>query len=179
MNQPNEPKKVLVWQYGSNMNEKRLNSSDRLIGGAKFVGTALKKGYKLSFTHTNKNGFGVSDIVKANPDDYVIGCLFEIPTDLLEKLDTIEGVEAKAYERVKMAVLKINEKEPIDSSNQIDVLTYVVVDKEEQPKTTTEYANHILRGVIDHKMGKAYFEMTKNTIIRNNPEIEKDLLKYA
>jgi hypothetical protein len=105
--------------------------------------------------------------------------LFEVPIDLLEELDKIEGVQAKAYTRVNMMVLKINEKEPIYSSNPTDVLTYVVVDKEEQPKTTVEYANHILRGVIDHNMGKVYFEMTKNAIIRNNPEIEKDLLKYA
>jgi gamma-glutamylcyclotransferase (GGCT)/AIG2-like uncharacterized protein YtfP len=160
------------------MNEERLNSSDRLNGSAKFVGTALKRGYKLSFTHTNKDGFGVSDIVEANPDEYVIGCLFEIPADLLEKLDKVEGVKAKAYKRVNMPVLKITENEPLDSSSSTDVLTYVVIDKEEQPKTTVEYANHILKGIIDHKMGEAYFEMTKNAIIGNNPDIEKDLLKY-
>lgn len=82
---------VLIWQYGSNMDEERINSPDRLDGKAKFVGIAIKKGYRLSFTHTNRKGVGTADIAEADPSDYVIGCLYETTNEMLKKLDKIEG----------------------------------------------------------------------------------------
>ena len=69
---------ITVWQYGSNMNNERLNEPERLDGSAIFSGLAIKSGYEIAFTHTNRDGIGVSDIAKSE-NGYVIGCLFKIP----------------------------------------------------------------------------------------------------
>lgn len=168
---------ILVWQYGSNMDEERINSPTRLGGKAKFVQIAIKRGYKLSFTHTNKEGFGTADI-EVDPTSYVIGCLYEIPDNKLEKLDRVEGVKSGAYKRDKITISRLNHKLE-ESCEPISAITYVVVSKEENPKTNAEYANYILRGINTHKMGRPYFEKVRKTIIENNPRVEKELLNYA
>lgn len=169
---------VLVWQYGSNMDEERINSPNRLKGKAKFVGLAIKKGYRLSFTHTNSEGVGTADILEADPNDYVIGCLYEMAEDMLKKLDKVEGVNSGSYERVEMTVARFNEKQLADFSDLVSATTHIVVNKEKKTKTNVEYANHILRGIIIHKMGKPYFDKIKETIIESNPSIQRDLLSY-
>lgn len=167
---------VLVWQYGSNMDEERINSQDRLKGLAKSAGIAILKEHRLSFTHTNLVRVGTADIV-ADKSDYVIGSLYEIPYRMLKKLDKIEGVNSGAYRRERISVAKLNEKLE-EFSEPVRPITYVVVNKEKNPKTNADYANHILRGIITHKIGKSYFDKIKNLIILNNPNIQKDLLSY-
>jgi gamma-glutamylcyclotransferase (GGCT)/AIG2-like uncharacterized protein YtfP len=159
------------------MDEERINSQNRLKGKARFVGLAVKKGYRLSFTHTNKEGVGTADIVEADTSNYVIGCLYEIPEGMLQQLDKIEGVKSGAYKRFKTVVTKLDEK-LTELAEQPNPITYVVVSKEEKPKTNAEYANHILQGIITQRMGKSYFEKIKKVIIENNPSIQKDLLSY-
>jgi len=169
---------VIVWQYGSNMDEDRLNSGDRLCGSARFVGLAIKKGYRLAFTHTNKCGVGVSDIIESCPEDFAIGCLYDIPESIMPKLDRIEGVNSGAYERLcDFVVVKLDEN--LDqTSEQVIAQTYVVVQKEENPKTDGDYANHVLKGIKEHRMGESYFNKAKKIILENNPFIERELISY-
>ncbi len=169
---------TLVWQYGSNMDEERINDPDRLKGTAKFVGLAVKRRHKLAFTHTNLDGVGTADIVEAGICDYVIGCLYEIPDEMLKQLDKVEGVNSGAYKRVNVDVKRINEKFSMVSESLIPI-SYVVVNKEKRAKTDAEYSNHILRGIITHRMGRSYFERIKKIIIKNNPSIQKELLSYS
>ena len=159
------------------MDEDRLNSSKRLNGTAKFLQAAVKKGYELSFTHTNKEGIGTADIV-VKPTGYVIGCLYEIPREMLGKLDQVEGVNSGAYKRVKISVTRMDGL-PTESIEPLCALTYIVVNKEKNPKTNAEYANHILRGITSHKIDKLYFDKIRNIIIENNRSIEKNLIEYT
>lgn len=76
-----------------------------------------------------------------------------------------------------MTVTRLDDK-LAEFSEPLSAITYVVVGKEENPKTNADYANHILRGIITHKMGKSYYEKVKNVIAENNPSIQKDLLSY-
>ena len=168
---------VIIWQYGSNMDENRLNSGDRLKGTATFIGLAIKKGYRLSFTHTNKCGVGTSDILSSNTEDFVIGCLYEIPDNKISKLDEIEGVNSGAYERTSDLVIKLDE-DLQTTSEQILVQMYVVVRKEKNPKTDGDNANHILKGIKEHQMGKDYFDKVKKIILQNNPQIDRELISY-
>ena len=55
---------VLVWQYGSNMDEERINDPERLKGAAKFVGLAVKRRYKSAFTDTHLDGDRSAHCVK-------------------------------------------------------------------------------------------------------------------
>ena len=110
---------TLVWQYGSNMDEERIN--DRLKGTAKFVGLAVKRRHKLAFTHTNLDGVGTADIVEAGICDYVIGCFYEIPDEMLKQLDKAEGVNSGAYNKVNVDVKRLNEKFSVVSESLIPI----------------------------------------------------------
>jgi gamma-glutamylcyclotransferase (GGCT)/AIG2-like uncharacterized protein YtfP len=167
---------VLVWQYGSNMDEDRINDKKRLYGKAKFVQLAINRGHRLSFTHTNIHGVGTADIM-VDPADYVIGCLYEIPDNMLKVLDRIEGVNSGAYKRDEQTIIGLDD-ELKESSKPFRVITYVVVNKEKNPKTDADYANHILRGIIIHRMGKPYYEKVRKIIIENSPSIQEGLLDY-
>jgi len=169
---------VVVWQYGSNMDEDRLNSGDRLGGAARFVGLAIKRGYRLAFTHTNKCGVGAADIVESSPEDFVIGCLYDIPENMMPELDKIEGVNSGAYKKLcDFAVVELDENLK-QTSGRVFAQTYVVVQKEENPKTDGDYANHILKGIKEHRMGESYFNKVKKMILENNPNIEEELISY-
>ena len=168
---------VIFWQYGSNMDETRLNSGARLNGAAKFIGLAIKKGYRLAFTHTNKCGVGTSDIIVSNAEDFVIGCLYEVPDYAIRKLDKIEGVNSEAYKRICDGVIMLDANLQ-QTSEQIPAQMYVV-QKERKPKTDADYANHILKGIKQHKMGEEYFNKVREIILENNPLIEKELISYA
>ena len=168
---------VTIWQYGSNMNEERLNKPKRLDGSAVFSGLAIKNGYKIDFTHTNQDGVGVTDIIKSDAD-YVIGCLFTIPDFKLPKLDSVEGVNSGAYRRIDDFIVNALDSSINVLPRKLKVITYTVITKEPSPKTNSEYANHILKGIKDHCIGLKYFNNVKRTILENNPKTEKDLLSY-
>ena len=170
---------VKVWQYGSNMDEKRLNSPKRLRGCASFYGLAVKRGYRLAFTHTNKFGVGASDIVESNPNDYVIGCLFDIPKCMMPILDRVEGVNSGGYKKLEDFVVMRLDKNLNQTSERLVVTTYVVANKENNPKTNSKYGNHILQGIKDRKMGMKYFNKVKEIILENNPDIEEELIDYT
>jgi gamma-glutamylcyclotransferase (GGCT)/AIG2-like uncharacterized protein YtfP len=169
---------VTVWQYGSNMDEDRLNSGARLDGAAKFIGLAIKRGYRLAFTHTNKCGVGTADIVESSSEDFVIGCLYEIPESVMPKLDRIEGVNSGAYKRQCDFVVVNLGKNLEQTSEYVVVQTYIVVQKEETTKTDGDYANHILKGIKERQMGESYFNKVKKIVLENNPSIEKELISY-
>ena len=170
---------TIVWQYGSNMNENRFNDLKRLASTARFIGLAIKKEYRLAFTHTNKDGVGVSDIVESSSDDYVIGCLYEIPKEKMPKLDRIEGANSGAYRRISDSIVERLDVSLKMTGEKMQVTTYVVVNKEHRPRTNSDYANHILKGIREHKMGVDYFIKTRNIILDNNPNIEGDLICYS
>jgi len=176
--QVNKARVVMVWQFGSNMDEVRLNSPKRLSGSARFVGLAIKRGYKLAFTHTSSEGVGTSDILESEPSDYVIGVLYQIPETKIPKLRSIEGVNSGAYKEVDdFEVTKLDER--INETNQIlQVVTYIVIHKEKNPQTNSEYANHVLKGIKNHRMGREYFGKITKIILENNPDIKNELIDY-
>jgi gamma-glutamylcyclotransferase (GGCT)/AIG2-like uncharacterized protein YtfP len=159
------------------MDEERINGPERLDGKARFAGLAIKRGYKLVFAHTNKSGFGTADIARGLSTDHVIGCLYEINDSSLKELDKIEGVNSRAYKRVRIAVAEVggnNQSQP----RVLEAITYIVLKKEKGAKTNAEYANYILRGIVLHKIGRVYFERIRTIIIENNPNIEMELVVY-
>jgi gamma-glutamylcyclotransferase (GGCT)/AIG2-like uncharacterized protein YtfP len=169
---------VIVWQYGSNMDEDRLNSGARLNGAARFIGLAIKSGYRLAFTHVNKCGVGTADVIESSSEDFVIGCLYDIPENMMHKLDEIEGVNSGSYNRLcDFDVVKLDENLK-QTSKKVIAQTYVVVQKDKNPKTDGDYANHILKGIREHRMGESYFNKVKQIILESNPTIERELISY-
>lgn len=96
----------------------------------------------------------------------------------MPKLDRIEGVKSGAYRRqCGFVVVKLDENLQ-QTSEQVIVQTYIVVQKEHNPKTDGDYANHILKSIREHKMGEDYFIKVRQIILENNPDIERELIPW-
>ena len=78
---------AIVWQYGSNMDEERINSPNRLNGKAKFVGIESKaietwSNDYLEQTKRDMNRYGIA-------------------TAILSVLKPPRGAKVKGYERLR------------------------------------------------------------------------------
>jgi len=168
----------LVFQYGSNTLVERLNSSERLNGGAKVVGTAYTfEKFDLDFTvWSRSNHCAAADIVPQG-SMHIWGVLYEIPDNLIyrqlsgarKSLDAIEG-EGGNYQRKDIQVILSNDKSSI-----ISVLTYVVRERRSELKTSSAYASEILKGLKTHNMPKNYLRYVYGQILKNNSDIQEEI----
>jgi gamma-glutamylcyclotransferase (GGCT)/AIG2-like uncharacterized protein YtfP len=155
---------LLVFQYGSNMDRARLNSSDRLDGAAELRGLAETiDGYDLVFNvWSSGQQCAVANLVKGPHTIY--GVLYEIPDFRVlrtlkqgpKTLDEIEG-EGQTYERTSIGV-KFGGK-------RTEALTYLG----KQPSftdrgTTNKYAHHIIKGLEELDAPAPYVDYVKNCI---------------
>lgn len=155
---------LLVFQYGSNMDRARLNSTDRLDGAAELRGLAETiDGYDLVFNvWSSGQQCAVANLVKGSRTIY--GALYEIPNyrvlralkQGLKTLDEIEG-EGKTYERTPIGV--------IFAGKRTEALTYVG----KQPsltdcRTTSTYAHHIVEGLEELGAPEPYIDYAKSCI---------------
>jgi len=161
-----------VFQYGSNMDEDRINSAVRLRGDAKYLFNAKTvDDYELDFTvWSSDNECATADIVRKEGSK-VWGVVYDIPDYLVERvsakqrgrksLDGIEG-EGKNYQRIRIKVEN-------QSGEIIEATTYEAISKHKGLKTSCAYAEHIIKGLQEHHIPKDYVEKTMRKIIENNP----------
>ncbi|MCK4443146.1 MAG: gamma-glutamylcyclotransferase, partial [Thermoplasmata archaeon] len=170
---------TLVWQYGSNMDQARLNSPQRLRGNAKYVGLAIKRGYILGFPRSNRKKIGTAGIVEGRKDNLVIGALYDVPDDCIECFDAIEGTASGSYERFNdFEVEAFSDNLKANRPGTVKAVTYLANAKPGEHPTSANYANHILRGILDYDMPRDYFEKTKETILKNNPHLRHELISF-
>jgi hypothetical protein len=99
---------AVVFQYGSNMSVRELNSADRLAGDARLIGVARTvEQYDLGFTvWSRRRNCAAADIIPSDTGRSIYGVLYEAPNYLLSRdtangrrsLDAIEG-EGVNYRR--------------------------------------------------------------------------------
>jgi hypothetical protein len=168
---------AIVFQYGSNMSEERLNSFERLNGSAQKIGIAYTvDNFEFDFTiWSKKNNCAASDLVP-NIGRNVWGVLYSIPDERVYRtlstkgktcLDQIEG-EGKNYDRQIIKVININ-----DNNSLIEAVTYLVKNKVFGLLTSSEYVSYILNGLKNNKIPAEYIEYIISRIKNNNPEILK------
>ena len=166
---------ALVFQYGSNMSAKRLNSGDRLKGDAHFVGTAITKdAYEFAFaiwSESKQNQCAAADIIEGS-GRRIWGVVYEIADDLIKRgtaeaiqrksLDAIEG-EGKNYQRIEIKLRWRNGRDVMKP-----VITYTGLDRKKGIKTSLAYVQHILKGLAERKIPTNYVKYVKARIIENN-----------
>ena len=142
---------IMLFQYGSNMNPNRLNSTDRLDGAAQVVGAARLNGWGVRFDlYSESNGCGVTDIIPSTRE-HVEGILYRVPYRLVvaprgrrSRMDEIEGAglgKESNYKRLKLSVWR--------DGNKIKARTYV--------GTVLGRKRFLKRSNEDHRVSKAYF----------------------
>ena len=170
----------LVFQYGSNCSDERLNSKSRLGGDAKCPELAYTvEKFDLVFSRKTKCGHAAADIVdRPTTGRQIYGVLYKIPECriFIEKkqgnkktLDEIE-LEGIAYRRTLIRV--------IHDGKEKQVITYVVINKVCGIKTTCCYVEHIfdgLRGFLKNNDDlEEYIQYLKKQVKANNPGINVD-----
>lgn len=169
---------ALVFQYGSNLSEGRLNSAERLNGSAKKIGIVYTTlNYELDFNIWSKtNKCAVANLIPSK-GRRIWGLLYSIPDDKVfrEKckkdancLDKIEG-EGYTYKR---DIIRVAFPEG-QKVNDI-VITYFGIHGRMGLKTSTEYVTNIINGLITNEIPQDYVNYVIERIRLNNSEILLD-----
>ncbi|SDX38577.1 Uncharacterized conserved protein YtfP, gamma-glutamylcyclotransferase (GGCT)/AIG2-like family [Marininema mesophilum] len=126
----------LYFAYGSCMDDERFTTQGVADEFLSMEGCGVLKGYAMRYTLPFADG-GRADIVE--DDDIVEGKVYRINGKGLEYLLWREGVQQQTYRPVWL---------PIQLNGELvsDVLSFTVVDKQEEVAPPEHYAREILRG---------------------------------
>lgn len=144
----------LYFAYGSCMDDERFRSAsvDHLF--TKVRGCGIAKDYRLAYTRRSIDG-GRADMVEA--DQWVEGKVYEITREALDYLFLREGVYNGIY---RPAFINIE----IAGKEHENVLTFLVIDKDEELAPPEHYANEILRGAL-HVVSDPYYERIRKELV--------------
>jgi cation transport regulator ChaC len=170
---------TLVFQYGSNCSNSRINGSDRLRGDAKFVDIAeTVEDFGLVFDVWSTRGYAASNIVR-KPGNKVWGVLYQVPDYLIgretakpcgrKSFDAIEG-EGRNYKREMIKVRR-------PDGEIVTALTYIAKRPKPGLKTNTDYVRHIVCGLREHIVPDKYISEVKAIASANDPIIAADVAK--
>lgn len=172
---------TLVFQYGSNMSEARLNGADRLVGDATPIGIArTAEPFELMFSvWSKKNDSAAANLVSSETGRSIYGVVYDIPNFLLSRDTAIEhnrvsldAIEGKKY--VRKIIDLIN-----PDGSKFSAITYVVKNPETGHQTSLAYVKHILLGLNEHDIPEEYCQYVLSQIIENNSELEQELLALS
>nr|WP_269448687.1 gamma-glutamylcyclotransferase [Metabacillus kandeliae] len=131
-----QKKELLYFAYGSCMDEKRFIEHQADHHFKTVMGRGLAEGYDLAFTRRAADG-GRADMIETGGT--VEGKVYKIKKEALEYLFEREGVLGSVY---RPAFLDIE----VNGERIEDVLTFLVIDKEEEISPPQGYWNEIICG---------------------------------
>jgi AIG2-like family len=158
-------RKILLFQYGSNMEPRRLKS--RLAGVARVVGVARLNHWGIRFDlYSSNQEFGVTDIVPS-AREHVLGILYKVPYRSVvaprgqrSPMDKIEGSglgRQSNYMRKKILVRS--------NGKTIEARTYVgtalgrkrfLRQPPEERRVSKAYFGYLLAGARQFRLPKSY-----------------------
>lgn len=166
---------MLVFQYGSNMNSKRLNGPDRLAGGARRVGIAETcHTYRFCFPVWSRPNRAAAASISPDPGGQrIFGVLYEIPGSLVyrehsktHKRTTLDAIEAEGTNYIRREIDLVH-----PDGSAISAITYVARRTGADLKTSSEYVGHILTGLTENDIPQAYRAYVGSCILQSNPEL--------
>ncbi|MBB5172316.1 gamma-glutamylcyclotransferase [Texcoconibacillus texcoconensis] len=153
--QEDKPDHFYFFAYGSAMDDERFKKAgvESYFQDVQTVGTL--KGYEMRYK-VHANDGGRADIIETNNDeDRVEGIVYQCPIDALDYLYNREGVESGIYRPALVDVVGEN------GETLKDVITFIVVNKEEEIAPPDHYAEEILRGAKGRVSEKYYEKLSK------------------
>lgn len=155
------------FSFGSNMSSNRLLAR---LPNAKRVGTAILKGYELTFDMLFSDGSGKCSIQKTNKADALVyGVVYEVNTD--EKL-TLDAIEGPGYDCVDITVELLN-------GQTIDTHCYIANTHDEDVLPYDWYVKHVYRGALEAGVPKAYSDAILNRPQKSDPNKERAAIEFA
>jgi len=148
-------------------------SSNRLLArlpNAKRVGTAILKGYELTFDMLFSDGSGKCSIQKTDKADALVyGVVYEVNADEKLILDEIEG---PGYDCVDITVELLN-------GQTIDTHCYIANTHDEDVLPYDWYVKHVHRGALEAGVPKAYSDAILNRPQKSDPNKERAAIEFA
>ncbi|MFP7296604.1 gamma-glutamylcyclotransferase [Neobacillus niacini] len=128
--------RILYFAYGSCMDDARFKKAKVDHYFQKVTGTGILHGYSMRYSVKMQDG-GRADIVEEGGT--VEGKVYEIPAECVSYLYRREGVGSRLYRPAFVDLI-------INGTLFINVLTFVVVNKEAETAPPAHYSEEIIRG---------------------------------
>jgi len=140
------------------------------LPNAKRVGTAILKGYELTFDMLFSDGSGKCSIQKTDKADALVyGVVYEVNAD--EKL-ILEEIEGPGYDCVDITVELLN-------GQTIDTHCYIANTHDEDVLPFDWYVKHVHRGALEAGVPKAYSDAILNRPQKSDPNKERAAIEFA
>lgn len=164
---------MLCFSYGSNMSFRRLNAR---VASAQFVAVAVLHGHALRFHKVSlKDRSGKCDAAETgDPEDRVIGVVFDISDADKQRLDRIEGL-GFGYAQKRAQVVTA-------AGDQLSVLLYVARHVDPSWKPYHWYKHHVLVGARENHLPAEYIariEAVDAVTDRNRKRYEREMAIYS
>lgn len=153
--------------YGSNMSEKRLQ---KRVPSAKRLGKYYLKSHQLRFHKASEDGSAKCDAYCTdNPEDIIIGALFEMNESDRAYLDKVEGL-GLGYDEKYVSVIS-------DTAEEVTALIYVATHINNNLKPYTWYLNHVVIGAKETGVPDEYLTSIETTSAIADPLYQRDLME--
>lgn len=137
---------MLCFSYGSNMSRARLRER---VASAEFLTVAALSQHRLRFHKSGRDGSGKCDAeFTGDPEDRVLGVVFEIPGDEKRILDRIEGL-GTGYDEKEVEVVTAD-------GRSLSARMYVATDIDPLRKPYRWYKRHVLTGARENELPTEY-----------------------
>jgi len=156
----NEPKKVKVFAYGSNMCSQRMR---KRIPSAKSLGRAKLPNKRLVCNKRSDDGSAKANL--ENTGELVWGVLYEMDSAELNTLDNCE----KGYERINIDV-------QTDAGLSENAFVYVATETANlthDHRPYEWYKKYIISGALEHKLPTSYINFLEK--IESKPDLRNSV----
>jgi len=161
----NDPNKIMVFSYGSNMYSKRLI---KRVPSAKILGIGKSQGFKIEFSKRSKDKSGKATLIRTtNKSDIIWGTISNILKKEKHLLDEAEGL-GKGYNK-KSIPIKIETGEDICPIAYIAEDSYI--DKELIPYKW--YKTLVIEGAKENGLPEKYIEKLELQEAKEDKNIER------
>lgn len=156
--------------YGSNMSLPRLKER---VPSAERIGMVTLVEHSLRFhKFSRRDGSAKCDaLFTGNPDDCIIGALFEIPAREKGPLDSAEGL-GFGYEEKRVTVTDAQ-------GNSLEAFTYYATDTDPSLLPYSWYVHHVIYGAREIGVPADYLDTVLATKSREDPDRERDARERA
>ncbi|TMP12122.1 gamma-glutamylcyclotransferase [Pseudoalteromonas sp. S3178] len=158
---------IYNFSFGSNMSSNRLLAR---LPQAKRVGTAVLKGYELTFNMLFKDGSGKCSIQKNDDKNALVyGVVYEVNEAEKAVLDTIEG---PGYDCVAI-------KPTLLDGEQIEAHCYIANTHDNDVLPYDWYIQHVHRGALEAGVPKEYSDAILNRPHKSDTNKERADIEFA
>lgn len=159
---------MLCFSYGSNMSIARLQ--DR-VPSARFVAVGTLQAHRLRFHKVSIDNSGKCDAEETgNPDDRVVGVVYEISDDEKLALDRKEGL-GSGYDQKKVEVTT--------NQGNLTSFMYFATKVNSTLKPYLWYKQHVLVGARENGLPSEYIAQIEEVEAVDDPDISRNERELA